>query len=122
MKQLKWFTYRQNNTGGSFDGPVFVCVQAYTAKQANALAEKHGIYFDGVEDGMDCSCCGDRWERAFEEDGHDVPSAYGEPLMPEDGADRGNGGPKLIYNDGTIKGVEIIEAKYTEVIDPKQLT
>ena len=32
------------------------------------LAEDIGLYFDGVEQGMDCSCCGDRWYRAWEDD------------------------------------------------------
>ncbi len=62
---LKWFEFRQNNSGGSF---VYnenvgreVYIQARTAGEANEIAESIGIYFDGVSDGYDCECCGDRW-------------------------------------------------------------
>ena len=41
-------------------------IEAKSAEQANQLAEQHGIYFDGVERGIDCDCCGDRWTRVTE--------------------------------------------------------
>ena len=28
---------------------------------ANDIAQGNGIYFNGVADGIDCDCCGDRW-------------------------------------------------------------
>jgi hypothetical protein len=65
--KTKWFHFRQNNSGGSFDvndekgiGP-HVYIEAIDADHANVRAEALGIYFDGVDQGNDCECCGDRW-------------------------------------------------------------
>jgi len=62
---LRWFVFRQNNSGGSFDYDenvgIHVYIQATSAKEANNRAEAIGIYFNGCEDGRDCDCCGDRW-------------------------------------------------------------
>jgi hypothetical protein len=64
-KQLHWYEYRQNNSGGSFhmndDVSVYVLVEAEDDVQAEREALEAGIYFDGVAAGFDCSCCGDRW-------------------------------------------------------------
>lgn len=74
----KFFIYDQNNTGGRFhhyeqDGIGYnVIIEAESAKHANRLAEDIGLYFNGVEQGMDCSCCGDRWYRAWEDDGWEL--------------------------------------------------
>lgn len=65
--QLKWYVYRQNNPGGKFRAPALnVYVQAMSSAVADAMAQEVGLYFDGVDDGEDCSCCGDRWTRASE--------------------------------------------------------
>ena len=56
------FQFRQNNCGGQYMGPKFVVVKADDADQANQIAQDQGpVYFDGVADGRDCDCCGDRW-------------------------------------------------------------
>ena len=56
------FQFRQSNSGGQFIGPKFVVVKADDADQANQIAQDQGpVYFDGVADGIDCDCCGDRW-------------------------------------------------------------
>lgn len=77
-----FFTFHQNNSGGSFhiDHKVtqFVIIEAKNAKQANSIAESIGIYFDGCENDRDCSCCGDRWYRTSDYDGKDKPLLYGE--------------------------------------------
>lgn len=71
---LKIYTYRQNNSGGSFHiDPsrgigVHVYIEAIDANHANDIAENIGIYFNGVHDGMDCQCCGDRWSVADDSD------------------------------------------------------
>lgn len=64
-----FFEFDQNNTGGSFDiddrrgiGP-HVWIEANTVKHATELAERLGLYWDGVENDRDCPCCGDRWYR-----------------------------------------------------------
>lgn len=58
-----FFRYNQNNTNGCFIGPQIVFVDAASAEEAEALARSAGVYFDGVETGADCLCCGDRWFR-----------------------------------------------------------
>jgi hypothetical protein len=81
--KLKWFTFRQNNSGGKFiindNVDVFVIIQAHNATEANELAQRVGIYFNGVDDGYDCECCGDRWSTMWDDDkGTDEPEIYGE--------------------------------------------
>jgi hypothetical protein len=67
-KTYGWYEFRQNNSGGSFqmddEVTVHVLIQAASAREADIKAEDIGIYFDGVRDGCDCDCCGDRWHRA----------------------------------------------------------
>lgn len=77
-----FYTYRQNNSGGSFKITKkikhFVIIEADSAKEANEKAEHTSIYFDGVEKELDCPCCGDRWHKVIEEDGTEKPEIYGE--------------------------------------------
>lgn len=79
---MKWYSFRQNNSGGSWQEPAIqVFIQAPSARVANALALDHGIYFNGVDSGSDCSCCGDRWSTADESyDAMDEPLVYGETI------------------------------------------
>lgn len=79
-----FFTYRQNNSGGSWSFSKdkvtqYVIIEADTTREANILAKAVGIYFNGVEDYLDCDCCGDRWSKAWD-DGDKVPSIYGTPV------------------------------------------
>lgn len=81
QKTSKFFDFRQNNSGGSFNlDPkngisVIVIIEAPSDTIANCIAETKGIQFDSG-----CPCCGDRWTRAWD-DGEDVPSYYGEPVL-----------------------------------------
>jgi len=65
MAATTWYHFRQNNSGGGWDidenvgQDVFI--EAHDADEANARADEIGIYFDGVDSGQDCECCGDRW-------------------------------------------------------------
>lgn len=83
--ELKYFTFRQNNSGGSISDnanvAAYVIVEARDAAEANDIAESKGVYFDGCEAGIDCDCCGDRWYPAHETDGTVVPTVYGEPIV-----------------------------------------
>jgi hypothetical protein len=81
----KFYTYRQNNSGGYFerdkDVDVIVIIEANDYREANDIAEDIGIYFDGCSKGMDCSCCGDRWSDQWDDDdATDTPTIYGEPI------------------------------------------
>ena len=57
-----YYHYRQNNSGGSFivnsDVTVNVIIEADSADDANEKAKDIGIYFNGVDEGIDCPCCG----------------------------------------------------------------
>ena len=64
-----FYHFNQNNSGGRWqiDGKLchHVIIEAANATEANGLAEELGIYFNGVEDGCDCECCGDRWHSVW---------------------------------------------------------
>lgn len=76
-----FYTYRQNNSGGKFvqDDRVgnYVIVEGDDVADANERAEAIGLYFDGCSHGMDCGCCGDRWNPAYGE-GSAQPTIYGQ--------------------------------------------
>jgi hypothetical protein len=78
-----FYDFRQNNSGGTFyvDSSVaqYVLIEANDADEANARAQEIGIYFNGVDDGVDCECCGDRWYETSS-DGTEAPTLYGEPV------------------------------------------
>lgn len=76
-----FYTYRQNNSGGSFTGPaLYVIVEAKNQNYADFIAENElGVYFNGIEQGLDCDCCGDRWDSSWD-GGKEVPSIYSSSL------------------------------------------
>ena len=106
----RFYTYRQNNSFGVWNGPEIVIVEAVSPAAADIIAMEHGVYFDGCREGTDCPCCGDRWSMADEWDAADVPSIYGEPVTFDV---TGNLNAfvsygstyqiKIVYADGTVK-------------------
>lgn len=84
----KWFRFNQNNSGGSFVHDAAagiganVWIEAHTHDGAIARAQDIGLYFDGVRDGMDCECCGDRWYMPSSHDASDSPEWYGDTVRP----------------------------------------
>lgn len=62
-----FFRYSQINVGGHYVGAQIVFVEAANAADAEAMALREGVYFDGVVAGRDCECCGDRWTRYADE-------------------------------------------------------
>jgi hypothetical protein len=87
-----FYTFHQVNSGGRFRDPaIYVVIEASSAEEANELAiERAGLYFDGVRNGRDCGCCGDRWYRQEElfDEATELPTIYDELLdlenPPED--------------------------------------
>lgn len=64
---MTYYTYRQNNSGGSFSDPAInVVIKADSPAQADAIAITKGIYFD-PEFEIDCECCGNRWSSAVDD-------------------------------------------------------
>ena len=60
-----FYEFDQNNSGGSFVTNDKLChrlfIEADSKEEAILTAENLGCYWNGVEDGYDCPCCGDRW-------------------------------------------------------------
>lgn len=96
-----FYQFRQNNSGGSFhisesEGiGIRVIIEANDADHANARAEEIGLYFDGCENDIDCECCGDRWYRAWDDDGSETPKLYGDEVTDGDDV-------YIHYLDGTV--------------------
>lgn len=108
---MKFYTYSQNNSGGIFQYDdeagigEYVVIEAVNPDAASAKAQDIGIYFDGVREGIDCGCCGDRWHEPCG-DPDDVPSLYGKPITNEKCGNRWRKeGPSVFvhYADGTVK-------------------
>ena len=122
-KKLLFFEYDQNNTGGSFDVDDKLChrliIEAEDNGKADEIAENLGCYWDGVDNGMDCSCCGDRWysghELNFEEmntrwNGYEISQWLKESSMSEKEAVEKL---KSQYPGGTWLVEPILEKKYS---------
>lgn len=81
-----FYHFSQNNSGGRFRVDldrgitVDVIVEADTLEEAQARAEDIGLYWDGVSDGSDCECCGDRWSRPYGNLDPE-PMLYGIPVL-----------------------------------------
>lgn len=60
-----FFEFNQNNSFGRFDVDDKVCnkliIEAKNEEEAIMIAEDLGCYWNGVDEGIDCPCCGDRW-------------------------------------------------------------
>ena len=82
----KFFEFNQNNSGGGFyfdeEAGIthHVIIEAKNAEGAIHRAEGIGLYWDGVADGYDCACCGDRWYPPYGDAGTDQPEHYGTPF------------------------------------------
>lgn len=66
----KFYQFGQNNSGGSFETDSNLChrlfIEASSEEEAIIKAESLGCYFNGVDLGSDCPCCGDRWNSPTE--------------------------------------------------------
>lgn len=116
--KMAFYEFDQNNSGGGFiEDPqkgisIKVWFEADTVEQAADKAQDIGIYFDGVQDGYDCACCGDRWYYMSNDAGEDEPNYYGSPLTELMVDSRSSSHFKwaegyevyVHYADGTIKG------------------
>jgi len=114
---MKFFTYIQNNSGGGFHQDeesgigLNVIIEANSSEEANDKAESIGLYFDGCDNDRDCSCCGDRWYRSYE-DGTDTPRIYDQDVSSQDYKEEWMiWGPYsyIHYTNGTIKKVKHVK-------------
>jgi hypothetical protein len=102
-----FFTFNQNNSGGHFTRNAnvdhYVIVEATHWADASQRAQNLGIYFNGVNEGNDCECCGDRWYES--NNGTDVPSSYGSPFTLANASDKKNPREHTVvihYLDGRV--------------------
>lgn len=85
-----FYCFNQNNSGGSFTFDPesgishYVIIEADDREEAVYRAGRIGLYFNGIDSGYDCSCCGDRWSEPWDEKGSNVPRIYndGEEIEP----------------------------------------
>ena len=103
-----FYHFNQNNSGGWYHNNKDLChhviIEAENAAEANELAESIGIYFNGVEDNLDCSCCGDRWCPVWGQ-GDDEPLIYGTrpaAAYTEYFAEPGEVFCRVFYLDGNV--------------------
>ena len=109
MKRIvntKFFTFPQNNSGGYFvtdekNGVgIYIIIEEVNAKSAwnklNIIGEEIKGFWSA------CSCCGDRWQHLYDDDGEEKPCIFGKEITEE--YDRG-GDIFIHYFDGTIKKV-----------------
>ena len=102
---MKFYKFRQNNSGGSFDVNADVTIEVYIEAEdvdmANIKAQEIGIYFDGCNTERDCPCCGDRWEKASESNSFDNPmcdvTTRGTPWVED-----GECYMRIYFNDGMV--------------------
>lgn len=101
---MAFFIWNQNNSGGHFvvddDLTWRVVIEEETYDLAEYKALTLGVYYDGVADDRDCSCCGDRWYEGEELEWGDQTL---EEHLQEYADDYGWESPSVIihYLDGT---------------------
>lgn len=114
-----FFEFSQNNSGGSFDVNDKLChqlfIEANSRDAAVEIAESLGCYWNGVEEGNDCECCGDRWHRPWDGDGVTYPYKWGDMIFNnvEEHAQyfaNGWGGwttpdSRIFYADGSVREI-----------------
>lgn len=115
---LYWYEFSQNNSGGVMHEDESICnrlfIQAHSYNEARQKALSIGVYFDGCDNGIDCSCCGDRWsdyERkitfphrySFELSFNNIEE-YAQQLANDYGTWTSPDG-RLFYYEGTVKPV-----------------
>jgi len=76
-----FYTYHQNNSDGEYEYnnniSRYIIVEAVDREESDCIAEGLGVYFDGIDNNIDCPCCGDRWQRASDCDSASEPMVYG---------------------------------------------
>jgi hypothetical protein len=112
-----FYTFGQNNSGGSFVFDYsrgithFVIIEADSESEAMERAERIGLYFNGCSNGIDCSCCGDRW---YSPDGPTTePSIYGEVIEPGD-VWKDKGGLSLKWIDGPEAYIHYLDGHFED--------
>lgn len=106
---LKFYEYSQNNTGGSFITDDKLChrlyIEANSSDEADSIAEDLGCYWNGVDEGSDCPCCGDRWYSGHSIDISSMTKEKNGSYPVEEWADR---------NVSPEEALETLKTRYSE--------
>lgn len=115
----KFACFIQNNSGGYFMKDAEKGIGVYVIIEGVNLAhinERADAIFEDFSDY--CSCCGERWQSAWESDLYDFPDIWGKliHLMPENKMMSYNEqGAFIHYMDGTISTIaDYYKNKVTE--------
>jgi hypothetical protein len=80
--KMGFYEFNQNNSGGYFIVNNLVShtmfIEAKDWCDAVSKAEELGCYWNGVSAGLDCSCCGDRWNKPWDEEPMEFPIDFGD--------------------------------------------
>jgi len=114
-----FYEFSQNNSGGSFvvnkklTHRLFV--EADSVEEACVFAKSLGCYWNGVDEGLDCDCCGDRWHKPWDDDGVTYPYEWSKGIVfnsVEEHAQyvANNYGmtvpdARIFYKDGSVKEI-----------------
>lgn len=109
---MPFYTFQQNNSGGDYNRDrnvdKFVVVEGNDIADIVDKADAIGIYFDGVDLGRDCECCGDRWSAPYDSDQLTAtPKIYGSVLDADGSAfisqSTKDSNTVIHYADGSVK-------------------
>ena len=108
-----WYEFTQNNSGGSFVVDDKVChriyIEADNFGKAVSIAESLGCYWNGVEKGIDCPCCGDRWSKwnnhpiSFEKNNSKSIEEYAQKMSNKYGWTYPDA--RIYYKNGDVKEI-----------------
>ena len=108
-----WYEFRQNNSGGDFivDDKVchFLYIEADNFGKAVSIAESLGCYWNGVEKGIDCPCCGSRWSKwdnqpiDFDDNNSKSIEEYAQKMSSEYGWTYPDA--RIYYKNGDVKEI-----------------
>ncbi len=118
-----FYKFDQNNGGGYFVTDENLChrlfIEADNEHEAIEKAEELGCYWDGVNRGLDCPCCGDRWDfpdkldsKHYAWEKHSNIEEFAQSL-----ADRYSWTSpdiRIFYKNGTVKEIYAREKERTE--------
>jgi hypothetical protein len=95
-----FYRFRQNNSGGRFvrdnNLNTVVIIEADSNEKMMEVADNIGIYFGGVAAGLDCECCGDRWDYPTESE--EMPQIHKFDFFMD-------GGVVVHFKDGSVKHI-----------------
>ena len=108
-----WYEFKQNNSGGSFVVDDKVChriyIEAEDFREAVIIAESLGCYWNGVEKGIDCPCCGSRWSKwdnqpiDFDDNNSKSIAEYAQKMTNEYGWTYPD--ERIYYKNGDVKEI-----------------